>query len=148
VVDERFRKAFPGISGDVQVTSPETPEYNCFAWVVGRTDEWWEPGRTWPIDTSSDWTLDALSRAFESQGFRVCTDATPEDGFEKIAIYCDQDGEPTHAARLLPNGRWSSKVGSWEDVEHTLQDLAGVHPAYGAVVRHMTRPVAPEPPPS
>jgi hypothetical protein len=147
VVDERFRKAFPSISEGVEVTSPETPEYNCFAWAVGRTDEWWEPGRTWPIDTSSEWTVETLRVAFETQGFSMCADGDLEEGFEKIAIYCDVDGEPTHAAKLLANGRWSSKVGTWEDVEHTLADLAGVHPAYGAVDCYMKRPVAPAPPP-
>ena len=30
-----------------------------------------------------------------------------EPGFEKIALYADNSGKPTHAARQLDNGRWT-----------------------------------------
>ncbi|MCI0637958.1 MAG: hypothetical protein L0Y72_23715 [Gemmataceae bacterium] len=32
---------------------------------------------------------------------------------------------PTHAARQLPTGRWSSKLGPSEDIEHDLHALEG-----------------------
>lgn len=34
-------------------------------------------------------------------------------------------GIPSHAARQLPNGRWTSKCGQAEDIEHDLRDLEG-----------------------
>jgi len=37
--------------------------------------------------------------------------------FEKIAIYA-AGGVPTHAAKQTSDGRWKSKLGGWEDIEH------------------------------
>jgi hypothetical protein len=45
---------------------------------------------------------------------------------------------PLYAARQLPNGRWTSKLGEWEDIEHALHDLTGM--VYGSVVLVMKRP--------
>jgi hypothetical protein len=50
---------------------------------------------------------------------------------------------PKHAARQLPSGRWTSKLGPMEDIEHALHDLTGM--AYGSVVLVMKRPVLPAP---
>ena len=47
--------------------------------------------------------------------------------------------EPKHAARQLPSGRWTSKLGFLEDIEHALHDLEGTE--YGAVVLVMKRPI-------
>jgi hypothetical protein len=41
----------------------------------------------------------------------------------KVAIYAS-GGELTHAARQLPDGQWTSKLGDLEDIEHdTLEAL-------------------------
>ena len=48
----------------------------------------------------------------------VCKNEKFENGFEKVALYVDKDGAPTHAARQLPNGKWTSKLGNGEDIEH------------------------------
>jgi len=42
-----------------------------------------------------------------------------------------------HAARQLPEGRWTSKLGELEDIEHALHDLTGT--VYGSVVLVMKR---------
>jgi hypothetical protein len=44
-----------------------------------------------------------------------------ENGYEKVAIYT-LNGVPTHAARQLPNGNWTSKLGSEIDIEHNSLD--------------------------
>ncbi len=50
--------------------------------------------------------------------------------YEKLAIYADADGLPKHVARQLVDGRWTSKLGGWEDIEHeALEDLDS--PDYG-----------------
>ena len=54
-------------------------------------------------------------------------------------MFADDQGTPLHAARQLPNGRWTSKLGELEDIEHVLHDLEGA--AYGSVVLVMKRPV-------
>lgn len=55
--------------------------------------------------------------------------------------FADADSIPTHAARQLPNGRWTSKLGFLEDIEHDLHDVAGE--AYGTVVVLLKRPMLP-----
>jgi hypothetical protein len=58
-------------------------------------------------------------------------------GVEKIAIYVRSD-IPSHVARQLPNGKWTSKLGLREDIEHDLEALEG--PEYGSVVLILSRP--------
>jgi len=72
-------------------------------------------------------------------GYSPCSDGSPEAGWEKVALYATDEG-PTHAARQMPNGRWTSKLGPEEDIEHELQGLSGAF--YGSVVRFLRRAVA------
>lgn len=48
-----------------------------------------------------------------------------------------KDGSPTHAARQLPNGKWSSKLGPDADISHEISALDG--PCYGGVEVVMRR---------
>jgi hypothetical protein len=72
-------------------------------------------------------------------GFSPCEDAGLEVGFEKIALYATSDGEPTHAARQLRNGKWTSKLGRWQDIEHELEGLVGE--MYGTVKQILKREI-------
>ena len=104
------------------VTSNETDEYNCVAWAAGDDENWWWPlpDYYWPSGIPRESTLSAFAQAYQTLGYEVCVDDSIEQGFEKIAIYAlpDTPPTPTHVARQLPNGRWTSKLGSWEDIEH------------------------------
>lgn len=63
-----------------------------------------------------------------------------EIGFEKIAIYGSDHG-PTHASRQLADGKWTSKLGDADDIEHeTLEALEGA--IYGSVVHIMKRSIS------
>jgi len=138
---------FPGLVGSgYQVTSPRDSDYNCIAWVAGDTHTWWWPGRDvgreyWPAGVPRERTRDAFVAAFASLGYTVCEGEDPESGYEKIALFADGDARPTHAARQLSGGRWSSKLGKAEDIEHALRDLEGA--LYGSVVVLLKRPVPP-----
>jgi hypothetical protein len=66
-------------------------------------------------------------------GFERCDDADWEPGVEKLAIFADASG-PTHVARQLPNGMWTSKMGKMEDIEHTLEGLSGGKYGYVQVI--------------
>jgi hypothetical protein len=58
---------------------------------------------------------------------------------DKVALYMTSDGEISHAARQLPSGRWTSKLGAYEDIEHnTLAAIEG--DAYGMVAQILKRP--------
>jgi hypothetical protein len=85
-------------------------------------------------------TLAAFRDAFASLGYEDCSSEDPEPGFEKVALFAGAQGEPLHAARQQPEGRWTSKLGELEDIEHDLRDLEGA--VYGAVVLLMKRTVA------
>jgi|GEM_PF-3681614 len=55
-------------------------------------------------------------QAFATLGYEVCDNVELEPGFEKIALYAGADGIPTHAARQLQAGPWTSKLGRMEDI--------------------------------
>ena len=70
--------------------------------------------------------MESFVQAYAAIGYEVCGSGSrePEVGFQKIALYVDEDGVPTHAARQLPNGEWTSKLGRSEDISHrTLEAL-------------------------
>ena len=137
---------FSGLGGaDYRVTSPSDRQYNCFAWAAGDARRWWWPdspagdeGYHWPSDVSNEETLTAFMAAFATLGYAPCAGDALEPGWERIALYATADGVPTHVARQLPEGRWTSKLGRWQDIEHRLEALEGE--AYGSVVQIMKRP--------
>jgi len=138
----------PNLSPDqYQITSPETGDYNCFAWGAEEDDRWWDPtdpDQYWPDGVPRELTLEAFVRAYQTLGYVPCESDQFEVGFQKIAIYTRDDGqpdggEPTHMARQLSNSRWTSKMGYLEDIEHELDGLRGF--SYGVVSLILKRPV-------
>lgn len=127
-----------------QITSPDTLDYNCIAWAAGDTTKWWWPDQDfihyWPPNVPREETLEAFILMFETLGYQVFLQADFESGWEKIAIYAKND-KPRHAARQLPNGKWTSKIGQYEDIEHdSLMGLEG--DLYGQVVCLMRRSIS------
>ncbi|MDQ2732017.1 MAG: hypothetical protein M3Y56_10185, partial [Armatimonadota bacterium] len=105
--------------------------YNCIAHAAGDHTKWWWPDQFWPLSAPREVTIDAFIQAFGSLGFSVALDGSLEADVEKIVLYAIQ-GDPQHAAVPLPNGQWSSKLGSEQDIEHALNSLEGAF--YGRVV--------------
>ena len=84
--------------------------------------------------------IGSLVAAFVQLGYSTCADGTQEPSLQKVALYADQFGRWTHAARQLPNGGWTSKLGKLEDIEHEFVDtLTGQY--YGSVHCFMARPL-------
>jgi hypothetical protein len=54
--------------------------------------------------------------ALATLGYQLCEGDALEPAFERIALFADADGRPTHAARQLPSGLWTSKLGKAEDI--------------------------------
>ena len=137
-----LRAAFPEFTPEnYSPASPATEDYNCIAFAAGDQGHWWWPDRAgtsyWPASAVREETITAFRQAFAALGYGPCTNAELETGFEKIALYAI-GGTPTHAARQLPNGRWVSKLGELEDIEHaSLEILAG--PLYGEVAAVLRR---------
>ena len=127
------------------ITSPETSEYNCIAWAAGDTRRVWWPHQSpyvfWPPAAPRKLELDAFMAAFGTLGYSPCADGTLEAGVEKVALFINQNGEPTHAARQLTTGTWTSKLGQWEDIGHSVYGLEAGD--YGNVAQYLSRPTLP-----
>ena len=96
----------------------------------------------WPPTAPREETLDAFISAFRAQGFVLCANGAHEPGQEKVALFTDAAGKPTHAARQLANGHWTSKMGTWEDITH--DRLTGVQGTqYGRPVAFLRRAAPP-----
>ncbi len=127
------------------ITSPVDPGYNCIAYAAGDTKRWWWPFHGlsqayWPAGVPRELTLAAFIEAFATVGYAPCADGGIEPGYEKVAIFTDPQRNPTHAARqVLPSGRWSSKMGPQEDINHLLYGVEG--PPYGGVAQYLRRPL-------
>lgn len=139
-----IRRIFPSLSAEARQTSPKDDCYNCIAWAAGDTDHHWWPtpvptnGVYWPVEPEE--TQEGFVRAFRTLGYEPCGDGQLEEGIEKLVLYVDPQGVPTHMARQLESGKWSSKMGILlEDIEHpTPDELCG--PAYGRIALFLARP--------
>jgi phenylalanyl-tRNA synthetase alpha subunit len=129
------------LSTDYQVTSQDTIDYNCVAWAAEDQERWWWPKPNnqdyWPLNVPREETIDAFMMAFQSLGYEVCQNCDWETVYQKIAIYTLND-KPTHVARQLSDGTWTSKLGQYEDIQHhCLEGLEGKQ--YGKVTVIMKR---------
>lgn len=134
-------------------TSPSTKNYNCIAWAAEDNTKRWDLDPYgiyyWPSTVPRRKSIEAVASVFESIGYKTCDDESSELGFKKIAIYADSLDSPTHAARQLPNGKWTSKLGDFEDVEHQfvhvwesalMQMRSFELSSYGKLVKIMKKP--------
>ena len=131
------------VPGNHVETSPTDGNYNCIAWAANDQFNWWWPGEDgyWPDFAPREETVEAFVAMFRGLGYTECENGELELGFEKVAIYAVRSAgrlEPTHTARQLIDGKWTSKLGPLEDISHDALD--GVNgPVYGSAVRYMRR---------
>ena len=129
--ETQIKQLFPKLKSDhdFKVTSPYNPDYNCIAWAYHHDDRWMWPGgqelkicdgfHYWPdgVEDSSD--VSAFIKAFEKTGYAICDNCDFEEGYRKIALYVKPGTtECTHASRQLSNGKWTSKLGYSNDIQH------------------------------
>ena len=122
-----------------RVTSPATTEYNCIAWSARDTEHWWQPGVYWPdpMQFPGEYGIAVLEHLFLFLGYEEALDGRFEPGFDKVALYGNNTFY-THASRQTSDGKWTSKLGRGEDIEHdSADDVAGG--LYGEVVQFMRR---------
>jgi hypothetical protein len=135
---------FPNLkAAGYEKRSDATEDYNCFAFAANQTtcrlDPTGGPDCDWPDNILPTLFISSFLELYRSYGFEVCDNGDLEEGHEKIAIYVN---EAEHAARQLPSGKWTSKIGDDEDIEHnTLQSLEGY---YGKLAKFMKRPIHPK----
>jgi hypothetical protein len=129
-------------------TSAACDNYNCLAWAIHQSPPgfpdlpvWPDPTNncSWPPDMARVETVDAIRAFLKRVGFEDCAHTFDvEPGWEKAAIYGNDFG-PQHVARQLPDGAWTSKMGTLVDATHqTLHVLEGG--VLGNVQAMMRRP--------
>lgn len=147
---EALFKNLAGSGYDQYPISPKTLKrvgYNCIAWAAGENHRRWWPHPNkfafyWPPccprEPLNQETLQNFVRAFESIGYKKCENGKFIEGIEKVVIFVNSRGVPTHASRMLESGRWTSKCGLLEDIEH--EALSAVEgDAYGVAFQFMHR---------
>jgi hypothetical protein len=138
------------VGSNYEPQSNRNAGYNCFAWAIRDSEHFVEPpGRPpwfrWRKDLPTWISLSNYVRFYELEGgFERCEDGSLEEGYEKIALFADGI-VPMHAARQLPCGRWTSKLGRGIDVVHDLETLDGAQDM-GSLAVFMKR-ACPGPPP-
>jgi hypothetical protein len=148
MTEDEIVALIPALRGAVEIKSPADENYNCIAWSLNDLHQWWWPtptgtgrwpGKYWPTGILNEETLAAFIALYERLGFKKCSSGDFEEGYDKIAIYTDHLGTPTHAARWWQEDLgWSSKLGEENDIlHHSLESLEGT--AYGHVSQIMKR---------
>lgn len=133
---ERVRHLLPALQEGVsfEYTSPVDPNYNCLAWALSHQFSAFEnsKGAFWAWPDIPDDTAEGWARVFETHGFTRTDDFGFVEGYEKVAILEDADGD-LHATRQDKSGRWKSKLGDLgPDIDH--DGLECLEAAYGKVV--------------
>ena len=122
-----------------RLTSNSDLRYNCIAWAYGENNKffWPKKGCYWPTNIKYEETIGAFIELFASIKYCCCDNQLLEPGYEKVAIYL-LDDIPTHAARQLPTGKWTSKLGLSIDIEHDSPEVLN-GPTYGSAAIFMKR---------
>jgi hypothetical protein len=141
---EEIREDFPLLTDENHArTSDDEFTYNCFAFALGDTSNWWEPpgqfGYYWPPGFPADCTVDTAVKIIKLHGYTLDLDRHSTPNTEAIAIYSDDNIEWSHFAKFT-SGRWVSKIGEDHDISHASLDLLE-GPFYGKVVRVLSRPI-------
>lgn len=139
---QEIEAAFPALIGtSYSEESEATDIYNCIAFALGDVSQWWWPyrgfGIYWPPGFPFSDSVDVLIRIFEVHGYSTCDGPRHQAGYEKVAIY-SRDGHFKHAVRQLRSGRWVSKLGEWQDIEHERVDHVET-PKYGVAKHFLSR---------
>lgn len=154
-------KSHPSLEHDpyFYISSDKTLEYNCIAWAMGFNDRWVDHlpdydkavKKWWPNGVKRGFHPNCLVKAFEAVGFELCNGDKYEEGYEKIVIYClrpfiiPQFGicEPiawTHAAKVLTENTYHSKMGDKFDIYHSSGNIF-VGSSYGEIYTYMRRSI-------
>jgi len=128
-----LRRMFPRLR-EITLTSPEDATYNCLGWAAEDVAHWWDHLNYWPAKVPRQWSLAAYCQVYQSLGYEACATPELEAGFTKVAIFVDHNGLPTHAARQLSDGFWTSKLGRMWDITHRLEEVGGAE-GYGEVAQ-------------
>jgi hypothetical protein len=118
---------FTSLRTDMPEFYSDGESYNCVAWALGEI-EWLEMSRfikKFNLKPPYNESAYGYAKVFEEYyGFEFCDNGEFEAGYEKIVLY-EKEGSFQHIALLKENGKWTTKFGDFEDVEHNaIEDIA------------------------
>lgn len=132
------------VSEGYVVKSIATRRYNCIAFAADDPSVFYwpddddNPDAYWPI-SRKDISLDCFVEMFAHLGYEKCDDGSLEAGYEKVVIYIFE-GKPSHAAKQLEDGRWKSKLGLAQDIEHNSVKAVEDEVCYGTATQYLRKP--------
>jgi hypothetical protein len=141
-----IEQLFPNLCGTSwAIKSRRTKRYNCLAWGAGEKHRRWDYNIPWfwPPGVSRLPGIAYLVGAYQVFGFVVCNQnqCLKYDPICDTIVLYELNCYGTHAARLVHNEMWSSKLGDLEDIQHeTPEALSGS--LYGNPAVYMKRPKA------
>lgn len=139
---EFYKQNFPNIkNNNFIITSENDDYYNCISWAYGMSEISLCPNRDryyWPDNISNTEHINSFIELYKVIKYESCSDGILEDGYEKICIY-EKDNIPTHASKQLQDGMWTSKMGIYNDVKHSVFALNGG--LYGDITIYMKRKI-------
>jgi len=124
---ESVALTFIHINNSFVITSNLDDGYNCVAWAASDQEKTWWPSLDdyWPDNVERKNTVESFIEAFGTTGYTPCKSSQLENDVDKVVLFV-KNGQPTHMARQLPSGRWTSKLGPEFDIAHaSLDDLTG-----------------------
>ena len=143
-------KSFPNLATDPNFTinSPQTIGYNCIAWAMGFNGRWVQSVNTagltidlkyvwWPPEVPQSQKPDALIEAFKKLGFELYNSWEYDNRYDIAVLYAN-NGEWTHASRLIGTNLEHSKFGESWDAIHSSGVFHGS--MYGDAYAIMRRP--------
>jgi type VI secretion system secreted protein VgrG len=146
------RKGFPRLGEEFEVLAPASATYNCIGWSLGNSNSW-----VWPTLAGQPARLSDFDALYYFYGFRRVNKLSYKrlPDHDKVLLYAirkpDGSVRLTHAALQMPDGSWSSKLGSLPLIRHLHPgDVSG--PSYGSpyimyirkrATEHASAPVIP-----
>ncbi len=130
-------------------TSNKDENYNCIAWAMRLSDRWVDTKKTaghwWPSEiTQQSFTQQGLIDAFKALKFVETTNPKPERGYDKVALYFNPYTNCwSHAARVLEEHLYHSKVGGLWDIHHSdgnVMHICDPKRTYGYIYGYVKRP--------
>lgn len=138
-----FANDYPHLKDNYIQTSDETIEYNCISFVLDDYENiyssWGEEG-LWIDGLERTHTPGNYAEFFRIKGgFEICLNSDLEESIEKIAIF-GEENEFLHVAIQIQDGKWKSKMGEFEDIQHnTLKAVSGKRCGFPLIYMARTR---------
>lgn len=119
------------ISASLNIPSPWIwPSYNGYE----RDDDSSHAG-FWPRNLSNDTTLENFLNMYKLFGFEQTDNSEYEDGYWKNVIYGQDENNITHAAHILKDGSYVSKLGTGPMIVHEPKAIEG--DIYGHIITYV-----------